>query len=130
MTENIFLIIIAKKSVYIFGVMQWQIKNSYCSPLDVVEIDDEGNVKVNGKVINEQISKKKAVNKNKHRIAMFISMLAILIVIGVSWRLKKILEPTQIEDLINKQNTDDWDLTLFTCTSSGAARCVIRCKAE
>lgn len=130
MTENIFLIIIAKKSVYIFGVMQWQIKNSYCSPLDVVEIDDEGNVKVNGKVINEQISKKKAVNKNKHRIAMFISMLAILIVIGVSWRLKKILEPTQIEDLINKQNTDDWDLTLFTCTSSGAARCVIRCKSE
>lgn len=89
MTENIFLIIIAKKSVYIFGVMQWQIKNSYCSPLDVVEIDDEGNVKVNGKVINEQISKKKAVNKNKHRIAMFISMLAILIIIGVSWRLKK-----------------------------------------
>ncbi len=130
MTENIFLIIIAKKSVYIFGVMQWQIKNSYCSPLDIVEIDDEGNVKVNGKVINEQISKKKAVNKNKHRIAMFISMLAILIVIGVSWRLKKILEPTQIEDLINKQNTDDWDLTLFTCTSSGAARCVIRCKSE
>lgn len=110
--------------------MQWQIKNSYCSPLDIVEIDDEGNVKVNGKVINEQISKKKAVNKNKHRIAMFISMLAILIVIGVSWRLKKILEPTQIEDLINKQNTDDWDLTLFTCTSSGAARCVIRCKSE
>lgn len=130
MTENIFLIIIAKKNVYIFGVMQWQIKNSYCSPLDIVEIDDEGNVKVNGKVINEQISKKKAVNKNKHRIAMFISMLAILIVIGVSWRLKKILEPTQIEDLINKQNTDDWDLTLFTCTSSGAARCVIRCKSE
>lgn len=110
--------------------MQWQIKNSYCSPLDIVEIDDEGNVKVNGKVINEQISKKKAVNKNKHRIAMFISMLAILIVIGVSWRLKKILEPTQIEDLINKQNTDDWDFTLFTCTSSGAARCVIRCKSE
>lgn len=130
MTENIFLIIITPKSVYIFGVMQWQIKNSYCSPLDIVEIDDEGNVKVNGKVINEQISKKKAVNKNKHRIAMFISMLAILIVIGVSWRLKKILEPTQIEDLINKQNTDDWDLTLFTCTSSGAARCVIRCKSE
>lgn len=61
LTENIFLIIIAKKSVYIFGVMQWQIKNSYCSPLDVVKIDDEGNVKVNGKVINEQISKKKAV---------------------------------------------------------------------
>ena len=42
----------------------------------------------------------------------------------------EILEPTQIEDLINKQNTDDWDLTLFTCTSSGAARCVIRCKSE
>lgn len=42
----------------------------------------------------------------------------------------EILEPTQIEDLINKQNTDDWELTLFTCTSSGAARCVIRCKSE
>lgn len=42
----------------------------------------------------------------------------------------EILEPTQIEDLINKQNTDDWNLTLFTCTSSGAARCVIRCKSE
>lgn len=42
----------------------------------------------------------------------------------------EILEPTQIEDLINKQNTDDWDLTLFTCTSSGTARCVIRCKSE
>jgi sortase A len=42
----------------------------------------------------------------------------------------EILEPTQIEDLIIKQNTDDWDLTLFTCTSSGAARCVIRCKSE
>ena len=42
----------------------------------------------------------------------------------------EILEPTQIEDLINKQNTDDWDLTLFTCTSSGAARCVISCKSE
>lgn len=42
----------------------------------------------------------------------------------------EILEPTQIEDLINKKNTDDWDLTLFTCTSSGAARCVIRCKSE
>ena len=42
----------------------------------------------------------------------------------------EILEPTQIEDLINKQNTDDWDLTLFTCTSSGVARCVIRCKSE
>ena len=42
----------------------------------------------------------------------------------------EILEPTQIEDLINKQNTDDWDLTLFTCTSSGAARRVIRCKSE
>lgn len=35
-------------------------------------------------IINEQISKKKAINRNKHRIAMFISMLAILIVIGVS----------------------------------------------
>lgn len=39
-------------------------------------------------IVNEQISKKKAINKNKYRIAMFISMLAVLIVIGVSWRLK------------------------------------------
>lgn len=42
----------------------------------------------------------------------------------------EILEPTQVDSLINKQDTDDWDLTLFTCTSSGAARCVIRCKLE
>ncbi len=39
-------------------------------------------------IVNEQISKKKAINRNKYRIAMFISMLAVLIVVGVSWKLK------------------------------------------
>ena len=33
------------------------------------------------------------------------------------------LEPTAIEDMLS----DEWDLTLFTCTSSGQARVAVRC---
>ena len=33
------------------------------------------------------------------------------------------LEPTAIEDMLS----NDWDLTLFTCTSSGQARVAVRC---
>lgn len=33
------------------------------------------------------------------------------------------LEPTAIEDMLS----DEWDLTLFTCTSSGQARIAVRC---
>ncbi len=42
----------------------------------------------------------------------------------------EILEPTQIYNLINKMETNDWDLTLFTCTMSGETRCVIRCERQ
>ena len=33
------------------------------------------------------------------------------------------LEPTDIEDMLS----DEWNLTLFTCTSSGQTRIAIRC---
>ena len=33
------------------------------------------------------------------------------------------LEPTAVEDMLN----DEWDLTLFTCTSGGQARIAVRC---
>lgn len=33
------------------------------------------------------------------------------------------LEPTAVEDMLS----DEWDLTLFTCTSSGQARVTVRC---
>ena len=36
------------------------------------------------------------------------------------------LEPTAIEDMVS----DDWDLTLFTCTMSGQARFTVRCLRE
>ncbi|MBQ3664759.1 MAG: sortase [Lachnospiraceae bacterium] len=41
----------------------------------------------------------------------------------------EILEPTQVEYLIDNEN-DEWDLSLFTCTLSGATRCVVRCVRE
>lgn len=37
------------------------------------------------------------------------------------------LKPTQIEDMIEKGEDDDWDLTLFTCTTGGTARYAVRC---
>ena len=36
----------------------------------------------------------------------------------------EILQPTAVEDMIT---ADDWDLTLFTCTPGGGARCAVRC---
>lgn len=38
------------------------------------------------------------------------------------------LEPTQIEEMTEKTTAGDWDLTLFTCTSSGQARHTVRCQ--
>ncbi len=40
----------------------------------------------------------------------------------------EILNPIQVSDLIDNDDATDWDLTLFTCTMSGSARCVIRCQ--
>lgn len=38
------------------------------------------------------------------------------------------LQPTQIEKMTTKtEESDDWDLTLFTCTTGGNARCAVRC---
>lgn len=35
----------------------------------------------------------------------------------------EVLEPTAIEEMLS----DDWDLTLFTCTTGGQARVAVRC---
>ena len=38
------------------------------------------------------------------------------------------LQPTQIEKMTEKTaDSADWDLTLFTCTTGGSARCAVRC---
>lgn len=37
------------------------------------------------------------------------------------------LQPTQIEEMVGKADGDDWNLTLFTCTTGGSARCAVRC---
>ena len=39
----------------------------------------------------------------------------------------EILQPTQIEEMTTKTANDDWDLTLFTCTTGGQARHAVRC---
>ena len=41
--------------------------------------------------------------------------------------LVEVLEPKQVEYLINKEKENEWDLSLFTCTKSGAGRYVVRC---
>ena len=38
------------------------------------------------------------------------------------------VQPTQIEKMTEKTaDSADWDLTLFTCTTGGSARCAVRC---
>ena len=37
---------------------------------------------------------------------------------------REIVKPTALEEMITG---DDWDLTLFTCTIGGQARCAVRC---
>lgn len=43
----------------------------------------------------------------------------------------EILQPTDVEKMIenskNSSATAEWDLSLFTCTISGQARCTVRC---
>lgn len=36
------------------------------------------------------------------------------------------LAPTQVEEMSVKSEDDDWDMTLFTCTTGGQARCAVR----
>ena len=38
---------------------------------------------------------------------------------------REIVKPTALEEMITG---DDWDLTLFTCTIGGQARCAVRCE--
>jgi len=37
------------------------------------------------------------------------------------------LQPTQVEEMEGLTGENDWDLTLFTCTTGGTARCAVRC---
>lgn len=47
------------------------------------------------------------------------------------WRYEVIemetLSPTQVEDMISEKENEEWDLTLFTCTTGGQTRCAVRC---
>lgn len=44
---------------------------------------------------------------------------------------RETIAPTDVEEMIeNDENSEkkaDWDLTLFTCTTGGRARCAVRC---
>ena len=50
---------------------------------------------------------------------------------GKTWHYEvsagEVLQPTQIEKMTVKSFGDDWDLTLFTCTTGGQARYALRC---
>lgn len=37
------------------------------------------------------------------------------------------IQPTDIDKMITASDEDAWDLTLFTCTTGGSARCAVRC---
>ena len=39
----------------------------------------------------------------------------------------EVLQPTQIEEMAVKTPESNWDLTLFTCTTTGQARYALRC---
>lgn len=40
------------------------------------------------------------------------------------------LQPTQIEEMTTDSQSDDWDMTLFTCNAGGRTRCAVRCKLK
>ena len=50
---------------------------------------------------------------------------------GLCWEYEVVsvetVQPTQIEKMITATDENDWDLTLFTCTTGGNARCAVRC---
>ena len=60
-------------------------------------------------------------------------------VMGERFRYKVVnretLQPTSVDEMVQNQNnsrdkdvTNDWDLTLFTCNTGGQTRCAIRCE--
>lgn len=40
---------------------------------------------------------------------------------------RETVKPTAIDQMISKDGTDDWDMTLFTCNTGGQTRCAVRC---
>ena len=50
------------------------------------------------------------------------------------WRYKVVsietLQPTQVDEMITKSDTDEWDLTMFTCNTGGRTRCTVRCVVQ
>ncbi len=40
------------------------------------------------------------------------------------------LKPDQVEEMTTSSEADDWDLTLFTCSTGGQLRYAVRCKYE
>lgn len=40
----------------------------------------------------------------------------------------EVIDGTDIEGMMTKSETDNWDLTLFTCTMSGTSRYAVRCE--
>ncbi len=40
----------------------------------------------------------------------------------------EVIDGTDIEGMMSKSETDNWDLTLFTCTMSGTSRYAVRCE--
>lgn len=47
------------------------------------------------------------------------------------WKYKVVdietFDPVQVEEMITKTEVSEWDLTLFTCNTSGQTRCAVRC---
>lgn len=40
------------------------------------------------------------------------------------------LKPEQVGQMITKSDTDEWNLTMFTCNTGGRTRCTVRCVEE
>lgn len=40
---------------------------------------------------------------------------------------RQTVAPTDIEEMTGTSDTQDWDLTLFTCNTGGQTRCAVRC---
>ncbi len=39
----------------------------------------------------------------------------------------EILQPKDVDQMTQKQEDDQWDMTMFTCTTGGGERCAVRC---
>lgn len=41
---------------------------------------------------------------------------------------RQTVQPTDIEEMIGTSDTENWNLTLFTCNTGGQTRCAVRCR--